>query len=160
MATLLLIGRIVERYIHNEFIKWRYNERDGVPSHRRLDWLLNRLFRHKSKKTPKLRVTGFVRGIHRWPVNSPHKGPVKRKSFHLMTSSCVRQSCTPGCCKCKQKTCFPQCLTHKPTYVWTVCHRWLSGTPLLTIAWWAFKQTHVLWTLKHRVYTFTSQSNH
>ena len=28
----------------------------------------------------------FVRGIHRWPVNSPHKGPVKRKCFHLMMS--------------------------------------------------------------------------
>ena len=27
----------------------------------------------------------FVRGIHRWPVNSPHKGPVTRKI--LMTSS-------------------------------------------------------------------------
>ena len=24
---------------------------------------------------------GFVRGIHRWPVNSPHKGPVTRKIF-------------------------------------------------------------------------------
>ena len=23
----------------------------------------------------------FVRGIHRWPVNSPHKGPVMRKMF-------------------------------------------------------------------------------
>ena len=31
----------------------------------------------------------FVRGIHRWPVNSPHKGPVTRKCFHLMTSSCM-----------------------------------------------------------------------
>ena len=29
----------------------------------------------------------FVRRIHRWPVNSPRKGPVTRKSFHLMTSS-------------------------------------------------------------------------
>ena len=28
----------------------------------------------------------FVREIHRWPVNSPHKGPVTRKMFHLMTS--------------------------------------------------------------------------
>ena len=28
----------------------------------------------------------FVWGIHRWPVNSPHKGPVTRKCFHLMTS--------------------------------------------------------------------------
>ena len=24
---------------------------------------------------------GFVRGTHRWPVNSPHKGPVTRKMF-------------------------------------------------------------------------------
>ena len=30
----------------------------------------------------------FLRGIHRSPVNSPHKGPVTRKCFHLMTSSC------------------------------------------------------------------------
>ena len=29
----------------------------------------------------------FVRGINRWPVNSPHKGPITRKKFHLMTSS-------------------------------------------------------------------------
>ena len=24
---------------------------------------------------------GFVLGIHRWPVNAPHKGPVRRKLF-------------------------------------------------------------------------------
>ena len=31
----------------------------------------------------------FVRGIHRRPVNSPHKRPATRKCFHLMmTSSC------------------------------------------------------------------------
>ena len=29
----------------------------------------------------------FVRAIHRWPVYSPHKGPVTGKFFHLMTSS-------------------------------------------------------------------------
>ena len=29
----------------------------------------------------------FVKGIHLWPVDSPHKGPVTRKCFHLMTSS-------------------------------------------------------------------------
>ena len=28
----------------------------------------------------------FVRGIHRWPVNCPHKGPVSGICFHLMTS--------------------------------------------------------------------------
>ena len=34
------------------------------------------------KKTLKLCVTGLcMRGIHRWLVNSPHKGPVRRKMF-------------------------------------------------------------------------------
>ena len=46
-----------------------------------IDYLLNCLFRYISKKTAKLRVTGVVRGIHRWPVDYPHKGPVTRKRF-------------------------------------------------------------------------------
>ena len=29
----------------------------------------------------------FVRGIHRWPMNSTRKWPVTRKCFHMMTSS-------------------------------------------------------------------------
>ena len=29
----------------------------------------------------------FVRGIHRWPVSSPHKRPVTRKCLQLMTPS-------------------------------------------------------------------------
>ena len=33
----------------------------------------------------------FVRGIHRAPVNSPHKGPVTQQRFHLMTSSCCNK---------------------------------------------------------------------
>ena len=43
------------------------------------DCLLNRLFRRRSKKTSRLRVTGLCMGIHQWPVNSPHKWPVTRK---------------------------------------------------------------------------------
>ena len=31
----------------------------------------------------------FLRGIHRWPVNSPDKWPVTRKMFPFMTSSCL-----------------------------------------------------------------------
>ena len=34
----------------------------------------------------------FVRGIHRWPLNSPHKGPVTLKMFYLITSSWVFES--------------------------------------------------------------------
>ena len=36
----------------------------------------------------------FARGIHRWPVDFPHKGPVTRKMFHLMTSSWT--NCSSG----------------------------------------------------------------
>ena len=35
----------------------------------------------RSKDTSMLRVTGFFRGIHQLPLNSPHKGPVTRKMF-------------------------------------------------------------------------------
>ena len=56
-------------------LQWRYNERNGVSNYRRIDCLLNFLFRRRSKKTSKLRVTGLCEG------NSPHKGPIRRKLF-------------------------------------------------------------------------------
>ena len=40
-------------------LQWRHNERDGVLKHRRRDWLHNRLFRRRSKKTSNLGVTGL-----------------------------------------------------------------------------------------------------
>ena len=40
----------------------------------------------------------FVRGIHRWPVNSPHKGPVTRKMFSFDDVIMIRRlkQCTPN----------------------------------------------------------------
>ena len=57
-------------------LKWRHNGRDGVSNHQPHDCLLNRLFRCKSKKTSKLRVTGLCVG------NSPVTGefPSQRAS--------------------------------------------------------------------------------
>ena len=43
-------------------LQWCHNGRDGVSNHRRLESILNRLFRRKSKKTSKFRVTGFCEG--------------------------------------------------------------------------------------------------
>ena len=60
---------------------WRHNDHDGVSNRQPHGCLLNRLFRHRSKKTPKLRVTGLCVGNSPGPVNSPHKGPVTRKMF-------------------------------------------------------------------------------
>ena len=67
-------------------LQWRHNGCDGVSNHQPHDCLLNRLFRRRSKKTSKLYVAGLCEGNS--PVNSPHKEPVTRKNFHLMTSSC------------------------------------------------------------------------
>ena len=137
-------------------LRWRHNECDSVSNHQPRDCLLNRLFRRRSKKTSKLRVTGlcvgnspgtgefpaqmasnaenvsiwwrhhgvhthiflwshmgsimdcvchlthhddvikwkhfpcywpFVRGIHRSPVNSPHKG--QRRGARMLSLICA-----------------------------------------------------------------------
>ena len=41
---------------------WRHNGRDSVSNHQPHDCLPDRVFTHKSKKTPKLRVTGLCAG--------------------------------------------------------------------------------------------------
>ena len=43
-------------------LTWHHNGRDGVSNHQRLECLLNRLFRRRSKKTSNLRVTGLCEG--------------------------------------------------------------------------------------------------
>ena len=40
-------------------LRWRHNGRDSVSNHQPHDCLLNRLFRRRSNKTSKLRVTGL-----------------------------------------------------------------------------------------------------
>ena len=62
-------------------LHWRHNDHDGVSNHQPHGCLLNRLFRRRSKKTSKLRVTAFCVRNSPGPVNSPHKGPVTRKMF-------------------------------------------------------------------------------
>ena len=49
--------------------------------HLRLHCLLKGLFRRRQKKHQSSASLAFVRGIHRLPVNSPHKRPVTRKMF-------------------------------------------------------------------------------
>ena len=60
--------RVFCEFFWGKALQWRYNDRDGVSNHRRLDCLLNGLFRYRSKKTSKLRVTGLYDG------NSPVTG--------------------------------------------------------------------------------------
>ena len=49
-------------------LQWRHNGRGSGSNHQPHDCFLNRLFRHRSKKTSKLRVTGLCAG------NSPEAG--------------------------------------------------------------------------------------
>ena len=58
-------------------LQWHHKGRDGVSNHQPHDCLLNRLFRHRSKKILKLRVTGLCEG------NSPVTGefPTQRASY-------------------------------------------------------------------------------
>ena len=59
-----------KKCVKNITLQWRHTERDGDSNHH---CLLNRLFRRRSKKTSKLRVTGLC----------PLKWPVTRKMFPL-----------------------------------------------------------------------------
>ena len=47
---------------HDFSLRWRHNGRDSVSYHQPDDCLLNRLFRRRSEKTSKLRVTGLCAG--------------------------------------------------------------------------------------------------
>ena len=62
-------------------LRWRHNDHDGVSNDQPHVCLLDRLFRRRSKKTSKIRVTGLCVGNSPGPVNSLHKGPVTRKMF-------------------------------------------------------------------------------
>ena len=58
-------------------LRWRHNERESVWNHQHHDCLLIRLFRRRSKKTSKFRVTGLCEG------NSPGTGefPAQMASY-------------------------------------------------------------------------------
>ena len=60
------------KFVYNRAVakslQWRHNGRDNVSNHQPHDCLLNSLFRRRSKKTSKLRVTGLYVG------NSPGTG--------------------------------------------------------------------------------------
>ena len=62
-------------------LQWHHNEPSGISNYQPHNCLLNRLFRGRSKKHQSSASLAFVWGIHRWSVNSLHKGPVMLKMF-------------------------------------------------------------------------------
>ena len=72
-------------------VQWRLNGGDCVSNHQPQNCLLNRLFRRRSKKTAKLRVTGLCAGNSPGTGESPHKWPVTQKMLwrhHEVNSFC------------------------------------------------------------------------
>ena len=49
-------------------LRWCHNGHDSVSNHQPRDCLLNRLFRRRSKKTSKLRVTGLCAVTGEFPA--------------------------------------------------------------------------------------------
>ena len=91
--------------IHVISLRWRHNGCDSVSNHQPHHCLLNRLFRRRSKKTSKFRVTGLCSG------NSPGTGEFSAQMasnaenvsiwwrHHVdVTSDPLHQSC-PYCAK-------------------------------------------------------------
>ena len=62
-----------------QILQWRHNERDGVSNHQPHDYLLNRLFRRRSKKYQSSASLAFVTLTGEFPAQRP----VKRKMFPL-----------------------------------------------------------------------------
>ena len=81
IMIIIIIIMMMIIIINECTLMWRHSECNGISNHQPHDCLFNPIFRHRSKRHQFSASLAFLNGIHRWPVNSPHKGPVKRKVF-------------------------------------------------------------------------------
>ena len=100
-------------------LQWCHNECDGFLNHQPHDCLSTVYSVADYKKYQSPASLAFVRGIHRWPVNSSHKGPVTRKMFQF--DDVIMQS---------QPICF-QTFYRK----WTTCCLLIDPPLTLRLSW-------------------------
>ena len=62
-------------------LQWRHNGHDGVSNHQPTIVYSTVYSGADQRKHQSSAWLAFARGVHRWPVNSPCKGPVRRKMF-------------------------------------------------------------------------------
>ena len=62
-------------------LQWCHNEHDGISNHRCLSVYSAVCSGTDQRKYQSSTSLAFVRGIHRWLVDSPHKGPVTQYLF-------------------------------------------------------------------------------
>ena len=77
--------------IRHNSLQWRHNERDGVSNVSIV--CLTVCSGADDRKYQSSVSLAFVRGIHRWPVDSHHKGPVTQKMipFDDVFTSCMSE---------------------------------------------------------------------
>ena len=87
----LSISRFMCRSVSSQALQWHYSDliMSTMASQRTAVWIVCSAFwlGTDQREHQSFESLAFVRGIHCWPVDSPHKGPITRKLFHLMTSS-------------------------------------------------------------------------
>ena len=132
-------------------LQWRHNGHDSVSNHQPHDCLLNRLFRRRSKKTSKLRVTALCAG------NSPGTGefPSLMASYAenvsiwwrhhdwTWTGSMSAKGHLIESSKCELSSALVMavtCVVHNIMLCWTMAWRQLE-TPLYVLYQWLVKDT-------------------
>ena len=89
-------------------LQWRYDKHDDISNHRRLDCFSKFSSSADQREHQSSASLAPVRGIHRRPVDSPHKGPVTWKMFPFEE---VIMTCAPAIV-----------FYHKPYLVSTLCN--------------------------------------
>ena len=83
---------------NDDALQRRHNGRDDISNHQPHNCLLNRLFRHRLKKTSKLRVTGLCAG------NSPDTDRsrlISRPPFSVEMRHTTEPRCSVVCLRCR-----------------------------------------------------------
>ena len=104
--------------VHYVALRWRQNELDDVSDHQPHDCLLNLLFRRRSKKTSKLRVTGLCAGNSPWTGEFPAQKASKAENVSIWWHHHVCNSASIFLTsmitfQAAMEYMYPPCLPHK-----------------------------------------------
>ena len=80
MAAVAMMYLRFLSVVHWITLRWRHNERDCVSNHKPHDFFYSAVYSGTDQRKYQSSASlAFVRGIHRGPANSSHKGTVTRK---------------------------------------------------------------------------------
>ena len=97
-----------------ESLRWRHNECDDISNYQLAIVYSNVYSGVDQRKHQSSTSLAFMRAIHQWTVNSPHKGPVTRKIFSfddVIIYWCQKQASQLGISNCIPQYSYP-CLRY------------------------------------------------